>query len=158
DGYNLKYFFWGAYYKGLLLPNPAREEMLQDQQRAQSESQKAGAEPKEADLRRRARLDSVFYFDDLWNTCAYRFFSTVWTPSTAKSPLGPRRKYPDPDPGAPPMDCRYPDSLQEKSMASVKSMIADTCVKQTDGEWIENRQSSAWALFERSACSCYPEN
>src|SRR5262249_28310768 len=111
DGYMFKYFFWAAYYKGLLQSCPARDELLHSIKGCDPNRCYHGGLPflAGADVQERAWLDSLFYFDDLWNTCAYRWFSTVWTPATRDSSFRPRRKYNDPDPGAPPFDKRYPD-------------------------------------------------
>jgi hypothetical protein len=110
---------------------------------------------KVSDICQRAWLDSFFYFDDLWNSCAYRHVSTVYAPSVMQ--FKPRRQYSDPDPGSKPLEERYPAAVHEQTMASVKNLLFDCCVKQGDGHWVENGRSNAWALFEQSARACYPE-
>jgi hypothetical protein len=152
DGYSFKYFFWGAYYKGLLLHDPDRDGLIH-----QNEDAAAVNVAGRNNIRLRAWLDSLFYFDDLWNTCAYRCFSTVRTPATMKSSLRARKNYEDPEPGSPPAEKRYPASAQDEMLSSLRKLISGTCVKRDDGGWAEDTSSTRWALFEQSARACYPE-
>jgi hypothetical protein len=152
DGNKFKYFFWGAYYKGLLLHDSERDKLAD-----QNEEDAALNVASTRDIRLRAWLDGLFYFDDLWNTCAYRCFCTVRTPATMKSSLLPRRKYEDPESGAQPYEKRYVAWGRDQMLSHIRRLISGTCVKGVDGEWAEDTSSTRWALFDQSARACYPE-
>jgi hypothetical protein len=102
DGGRLRYFFWDAYYKGLLAHAPERDARI-----AELDRQKGDDSPL-AELRRGARLDSWVYAQDLWTTFSYRCASTVWCPLVAESFTRPRRRYASSDPELPPDGARPP--------------------------------------------------
>jgi hypothetical protein len=74
DGGLLRYFFWDAYYKGLLLHPPEREEGLREVAR------KHALDDAHDELKRGLRLDAYLSYRDLWSGVAYSCFSTVWHP------------------------------------------------------------------------------
>jgi hypothetical protein len=156
DGHAYRYFFWAAYYRGLLLADPQRKGQLKETAGfARVQEARIGG-PTEA-IKVRAWLDSWLYFSDLWNTCAYRWFCTVWTPKTARSPFRPRRKFEDPE--VPPTslaDC-YPASLDEQHMRGLKAPLVDCCRKDAEGNWIQNPDSYTWLAFRKNVSACFPE-
>jgi hypothetical protein len=74
DGGLLRYFFWDAYYKGLLLHPPEREEGLRETARGKA------SDDAYDELKRGLRLDAYLSYRDLWTALAYSRFSTVWHP------------------------------------------------------------------------------
>ncbi len=95
DGALHQYFFWDAYYKGLLTRDPAREARLAELAHEKKDNDAY------AELKRRARLDGWLYYQDLWTTFTYRCANTVWCPLVAGSVLRARTRYPDSDPVIP---------------------------------------------------------
>jgi hypothetical protein len=157
DGHLFKYFFWSACYKGLLLPDAKRLARLQELAAAE------GAD-KGADLKRRAWLDSLFYFDDLWNAVAYARVCTAWSQFTRGSMTRPRREYADPEPLPLPLAQRYV-AERERALEGIRNLwytpgtgVAELCVKDGAGRWVENPRADGWATFRRSADSCFPES
>ena len=91
DGHTYRYLFWDAYFKGMLLPDPARQQRLAE---LEAERRKEGNEFTEELAGR--RLDARLFFQDLWTTCAYRKLNTIWTPLLPCKPFTtPRCKLPD---------------------------------------------------------------
>lgn len=103
DGILYRYFFWDAYFKGLLLPDPAREHHLSLLPRWRGEKLGFG------ELRAGRRLDGLLFFQDLWTTCALRKVNTVWPGSPRDSLTRPRRLHADAWDGLPP---RYAAHLE----------------------------------------------
>jgi hypothetical protein len=74
DGSLHRYFFWDAYYKGLLLHPAGREERLREV------AQKKASDDGYNELKRGLHLDAFLSYRDLWTGAAYYSFSTVWHP------------------------------------------------------------------------------
>jgi hypothetical protein len=169
DGVLYKFFFWDAYYKGLLLDDQEREDGLQ---RAVKDAEEAETrEGKEAcrhrgmlaqgqrEVRAEMAMDRWFYFQDLWNTLAYRKYFTVWTRSTANSFLRARRLYPDPDPGARSLDIRYPPGpLHDQEMAALRGYCSGRCLPDGHGGWVEDPTSARWEQFDRCGRAAFPQS
>jgi hypothetical protein len=92
DGDLYRYFYWGAFARGMLLPSPERDERL----RAVRELDTSG---KCDELKRQGRLNCYGRFNDLWNALAYRRLSTVWASPVADHPFRARKHFSDLDPG-----------------------------------------------------------
>jgi hypothetical protein len=116
DGRQLRYFFWGAYYKGLLRHAPERDARVAELDRENGEGSAL------AELRRGARLDSWLYTQDLWTTFSYRCASTVWCPLVAESFTRPRRHYASGDPEAPP-DQPLPPAAEQALLANWAALL-----------------------------------
>ena len=86
-----RYFFWDAYHKGLLPPDPERQTGI----RAWLDEQAGDA--RLAELVRGMHVDSVAYSRDLWTTLAYSRFCSVWSPAVPAPWTRPRRDWPDGD-------------------------------------------------------------
>jgi hypothetical protein len=138
DGINFKYFFWDAYSKGFLQPNPARLERLREL--ALGDSEQAD---RRRELRTEMQLDSVLHFNDLWTTVAYKYFFTVWTPLTRESFMKARKGYQDSDWGPRPGHVR---DMHDRG-AHVRSEV----------EAYGKRPKEMWARFERAAVTCFAE-
>ncbi len=102
DGLAYRYFFWDAYYKGLLPLDAAREARLRqlDAERLKDNDF--------AELKLGRRLDAAVCFQDLWTVEAYECGATAWDRYTSRNFWRPRKRYADPDPGPLPLDRRYP--------------------------------------------------
>jgi hypothetical protein len=95
-------YWWDAYFKGLIPFYPRLSETVAD--RLQHEPPAIKEETEEAKIG--SYLDSLFYFQDLWTTVAYKMFFTVWTKHTAQSFMMPRKEYPDQDDPPLPVELR----------------------------------------------------
>jgi hypothetical protein len=84
-----RYFFWDAYYRGLLLDAPVRRDAV----RRVCQERKDDAAF--AELRWQMQLDRFVSSRDLWTTLAYRRFSTFWSPFTRQCFWKPRKLYAD---------------------------------------------------------------
>jgi hypothetical protein len=85
------YSYWDAKEKSLLLRNTDREQAAEGCAKGFLEKEKV----KWDELKIRAKLDSLLYFEDLWTTVAYKSFFSVWTGLTAQSPWVSRKSYHD---------------------------------------------------------------
>jgi hypothetical protein len=117
DGIHQKYFFWDAYHKGMLTPHPARDARLAE----------LGLQFKDHveynQLKLRARLDGLLYYQDLWTTFTYRCMSTVWWQAPHGSFLNPRRRFPYVDGGIP-FSHRYPPHAEQTAMGYLRTSLA----------------------------------
>jgi hypothetical protein len=166
DGCRFRYFFWDAYYKGLLLPDKAREERLGEviAEAEQGEMVMGRAVvqelsmPAEAqrEVRTQMALDGVLYFGDLWNTIACTRFHTVWTSLAHDACTRPRSQWPDNDPGAKPLPIRYARD-NDFRMGQVRAHLVGQCVKDARQEWVEDSSSGVWPALERAAATSFPE-
>jgi hypothetical protein len=146
---NYEYFYWDALYKGLLDRNPPRERM--ENERVQNSTAKEQRLRQELALHK--RLDSFFYFDDLWTTLSYQKFFTVWNPLTQNGFTKPRRKFADLDVDPPPLATRFPlrkEELRYLGNASVRFVQQDR-----DGNWVPKQ--GVWSKLEQFATSVDPQ-
>lgn len=149
DGREFKYFFWDAYYKGLLLPNPAREKQLLTLKDA-----------KTMEIIRGGRLDGSLYFNDLWNTLAYTTAFTVWNPfarNSGRAFYAPRKDFRDNDPGSLPLEERFLKNNEFGETAVRKNYSTIGCIQQQDGAWIADTTSPIWATMKQSVNTCFSE-
>jgi hypothetical protein len=105
-----RFLFWEAYYKGLLIDDPARAAAILETNQYPVIQNPPG-EFGLRELKIREWLDHVCYFQDFWNRITYCDFNTVWgfyMPGTIDF-LRPRGGYPDPEPdtAAYPMAVRF---------------------------------------------------
>jgi hypothetical protein len=131
DGHCYRYFYWDAFYKGLLPPAPHREALLR----------KLDQGEENAELKRRMRLDSVCYFTGLWNWLGYRHLFTVWMPHNPGWFTRPRRSLDDSDPGPLPLDRRFPGPALGEWLSRLRAMI-DSVQVVGDGavDWPDYRE------------------
>jgi lysophospholipase L1-like esterase len=94
DGNHYRYFFWDAWGKGLLPPDDERDQWLDD---TFFKMQPTGSPGRE--LRYRGLVDGTVYACDLWNTVAYQYLGTVFSPLKYPRFWEAHRKLPDSDPG-----------------------------------------------------------
>lgn len=93
-----KYFFWSAYYRGMLDPSFVADGAdasgrLRIQQPAAAESERMRAEQ----LRLGAWLDSYLHFNDLWAAVHFRRFTTYYFHNAGRWQWTPRGTWPDYD-------------------------------------------------------------
>ncbi|HKV42881.1 MAG TPA: hypothetical protein VJX67_27030 [Blastocatellia bacterium] len=144
DGQIYRYLFWDAYYKGYLLHDKGREAWLRE-----IESIK---DSKYSELRLGERLDSALYFNDLWNTVAYRRVMTVWNFLVAGSFSRPRRAYPDAeaDGGSVPVAQRYAVHDNAAEMKIVRSRFEFLFRADNRGRLQADFRSPTWRSFSRA--------
>src|SRR5262249_21037318 len=65
DGLLFRYFFWEAHARGLLLPDPARDESLRQREQGLRRAGGGAGVEAAAELQRRVRLDGPLHFNDL---------------------------------------------------------------------------------------------
>jgi hypothetical protein len=135
DGSRYRYFFWDAYYKGLLPPDPARREAIEALigQRARSDyrapEQEKGTDNTPdgfAELLRRSWLESYLRFQDFWTSVAYKRFSTVWTWPVEGKFLIARQYLADPEKPRSTFDRRYPPDFNQVHMDILRQTLAHT--------------------------------
>jgi hypothetical protein len=150
DGDRYRYFYWEARSRGLLLPAPRRDALLQEF----PQGEEAGGH---AERQRGLWLDRACAFSDLWNWAAYRHFSTLWTPDTGKWFFRPRRAFADPDEGpAPPQERfrrRPPSELEQFRELLRCAKVA----RDGTGDWAEEPGSPWWALYHRTLRGSFPD-
>jgi hypothetical protein len=116
DGAIYRYFFWDAYYKGLVPFDRHREERLAE---LTAQRHKRGDEAF-AELQRGQYLDAGVRFQDLWTWVTYQHVSTVWTPASPHYFLRARKVFPDPlTAPQPSLEQRYPVAVEGIAMKIV---------------------------------------
>jgi len=150
DGWLYRYLFWDAYYKGLLTEDAGRRAALDLFAKL-----RAGDEDF-AELRRETRLDSFFYYNDLWNAVAYEKLFTVWSTVVRDRPFTPRKRFGDIERSFP-LSQRYPPERQEYGMHVVRLRIKAGCVKDAQGNWVEDPASPVWPMLQFNARNAFPE-
>jgi hypothetical protein len=93
DGAIYRYFFWEAYYKGWVPPDPRRDARLGEVVAERKRKKDAAF----AEMTSGAWLDARLRFQDLWTSVAYHGVSTVWAPDLSPTINRPRKRYADPD-------------------------------------------------------------
>jgi hypothetical protein len=159
DGRRYEYFFWAAYYQDLLQHDLAREARLKEFEPEVVKADEKSGKPagRYSQLKLRAMLDSYCYFDDLWNTIAYRLISTTWTPATRQSPFRRRGSYADPEDEPEPLQKRYPLTLDNEICGQLRTQFAHGCVKDGQGHWREDKKSDIWQAIRKNAGTGLPE-
>jgi hypothetical protein len=133
DGARYRYFFWDAYYKGLLPHDPARQQAVEsliaqrgrkDYVPAEQENEHDNTADGFAELLRRSWLESCLRFQDFWTSVAYKRFSTVWTwPVEGKFTIA-RQYLDDPEKPRSTFDRRYPPDFNQVHMDIIRKTLA----------------------------------
>jgi hypothetical protein len=140
------YLYGQARYRGLLLNDAEREKTIA----TYLKTLKTEDVEKSAELDLRNRLDSVFYFSDLWNAVAMKAFSTTWR--GGPDPFGPRRRTQDIEPEPPPILTRFKDL--EVETKHVRGTSAHLFSMDAAGEW--QPIESAWQPLDREVSHVIP--
>jgi len=155
DGHLFKYFYWDAYYKGLLLPNPERDVRLREMESEPDPEEGCPGLPgptaqttrlkgeRLGEMRAEMALDSVLHFTDLWNTIGYRHFFTVWTALTRESFTWARKRYADDGVDLPPA----PTVFVADRIAYLHDIF--NAISSSGEAW--------WDLLEQSTRATFPE-
>lgn len=132
DGVFFRYFFWDAWYKGLIdrdLPDRVAWVAGLDKQ--------PEPDPKLPELRRGACLNSHLFFNDWWNTITYTRGGTVWNLVTQSDSFSPRIRFEDLEPTANPRDQRLESIRQSLVVSPYKGKILGMPLKKdASGAWI----------------------
>jgi hypothetical protein len=149
---------WEAYYKGLLIDDPVRNAEIKY---SHTIAEYYNGVP---ELKIQEWLDSLFYFQDLWNYIAFEKINTVWGlyfPGAAefRDPLhsfNPRNEYADPEPDflAMPMSSRYLDSTIEGELSNVRGVSEYAFNKDANGKW--QLYQPLWDEFEKESAAAFP--
>ncbi|MBS1954403.1 MAG: hypothetical protein JST89_09455 [Cyanobacteria bacterium SZAS-4] len=141
------YLYGQALYRGFLLDDAERKNSVSENLKSLTgvEAEKSV----ETDLRN--RLDSVFYFSDLWNAVAMKGFSTVWR--AGPNPFGPRRKTQDIEPESAPLATRFKDeeTLEKKIIRDTSSHVFSM---NAAGDW--QPVESEWQRIEHEISHVIP--
>jgi hypothetical protein len=162
NGHLYQFFFWDAYCKKLLLPDPVRDRRLADELAEIGALEKAKGKkhlaawrvPVDAqrELQKEMAVDGLLGFNELWNTLAYTCFHTAWTRLAS---FQPRSRAVDDDPGARPLESRYDMTNNQALMAQVHGGLSG-CLRQPDGQWVEDSASPVWRDLEAAAVGSFP--
>ena len=122
DGATQAYFYWDAYYKGMLSSYPTRDMyMMERDEKRKLDAKYPELQTKYAELQTRTKLDSYLYNQDLWTSFTHRYLSTTWCPLVAGSFTKPRKNYSDADPCVPKASRYSGDS--EKWLAAARQAL-----------------------------------
>ncbi len=90
-----RFVFWEAYYKGLLIDDPARAAAIKETYRLRPDTIEDLPEQKV-----RGALDSVLAFGDVWNRVTFETLNTIWSRERTQGleSFAPRKIYPDNEP------------------------------------------------------------
>jgi hypothetical protein len=159
DGSAYRYFYWDAYYKRRLLPDPERELWLRGSVHDEDARERAAGQLTGgyAELRRRMRLDSKLYFTDLWNRVAYDYLFTVWTPHSQHPFTRPRRSLDDTEPGPLPLARRFPTPRMAQDLSILRGLfIHDTPARDETSARLDDPQSPRWITYRRLLRALFP--
>ena len=129
------YLFWDAYYKGLvpeaarlIIPNAPDDDT-----------------PSNREFKLGLWLNSIFYFDDLWNYVSYRYVSAVWFASLQSRSFLPRGHLPDWYDKRPPVVAAESEFQQQtwhiERMHQRWAAAADRFQETTDGRSVQTPES-----------------
>jgi hypothetical protein len=141
------YMFWDAYYKGLLIDDPARAGWIRELLRNATPRSRAASN----ELRLGAILDSAFRFNDLWSSLGYRRFFTVWNFIARPGPFRARRTFPDVGVGSRPFAERYPEARLSDDMTGVRTLLDRRRITfDVDGRAVAGDAPGAWEEIRRN--------
>jgi hypothetical protein len=156
DGDKYRYFFWDAYYRGLLPASPARDRRVREFLKWSKPD-----EPR-AELRLQARLDSLLRARDLWNYLGATTVNTVWALEIARHFTRPRNEWPDPGCSPDTLDVIYPPAARDGGMSWVR--LAFRPGRGTDADLASLTcldtpapPGTARARIEQGVAECCPE-
>jgi hypothetical protein len=158
-----RYTNYDAYYKGLLIKDdPARNAGIKA---SNADKQYVNMEFALPELKLREWLDSLFYFQDMWNYFTFTKMNTVWgfyLPGALafRDPLrwlDPRENYTDPEPDflQMPLSSRYLPSTVDGEMANVRGVSIYAYNKGPNNQWVIYQP--VWDLFQQEAAGLFPQ-
>jgi hypothetical protein len=157
DGRRYRYFYWDAYYKGLLLHFPERDARLAELagERERQEQREGKLTGGHHELTRRMQLDSLCYANDLWNMIAYTRCFTLWTSLSQRPFTRPRRSFSDIGRGAVPLADRYPAWVAAQTREHICRFFLRSDVADVEGP--ADPEAVSWADVRRSLRTSFPE-
>lgn len=120
DGLLYRYFFWDAWGKGAVPPDPRRDQWLANEFAANNADK-----DKILEYRRAGLVDGATYSKDLWSYVAYNYRGTVWTPyKYPKWFWQPHYQIADNDPGALiPFEAYNNPSMETRVLPVIRKVI-----------------------------------
>jgi hypothetical protein len=159
DGNRYSYFYWDAFYKGMLTPAPLRDAMLKQRALKEDARDRAGGNltGSYAEMKLRMRLDSGSYFTDLWNWVGCRWAFTLWTAQSARPFTKPRHSLGDNDAGPAPLEGRFRLPHLPLEMDLFRCLIARVPVpEEADEANAEAIRGPSWDEFRAALRSSVP--
>jgi hypothetical protein len=145
---------WEAYYRGMLIDDPVRNVEIKLSDDIPEYYNREFAVP---ELKIREWLDSLFFFQDLWNYVTFTQVNTVWG-LYLPSFLSPRNSYADPEPDSlqTPLSVRFPNDAAATAveMNIVRGDSVYAYNKGPDGKW--QIYQPLWDEFEKEAAAVFP--
>jgi len=146
-----RFMFWEAYFKGLLLPHPARSEWVR-QRYAYSWTRIAPM----VDVVGKVELDRALHFDDLWNYVSFDWINTVPSFYHPDFPgvFTPRDAYADTEPDfrSIPFDERYQPAALPVEMEIVRGATIPYYHRAAGGSWeLDPRTRHDFEMMDRAA-------
>lgn len=155
-GFFFRFMYWDAYYKGLLIDDPARIAAIA------SDREDAAFWAATTELKTRMLLDRFFHFQDFWNYIAYSKFGTVWgayDPGPTIQFLQPRNIRPDAeaDYTVYTTSHRFPPykDAAELALMPIWDIRAFGPSRGKDGKWHAN--AAMWDDFTRGIDGAFPQ-
>lgn len=142
EPYTYTYFFWDAYYQGLLPHDDGREKLVKEWRRKHRHNNAF------TEMRTRLRLDSYLRTADLWTAVAFHHFSAVWCPMVRQTPFRPRVRYTDNEPNGLPFELGYPAHKLGKEMSIVRGWLRGE-------KSLERPQPGGPTRYQESACQAF---
>ncbi len=146
-----RYFFWDAYYKGLLPPSVAgATEIARLRQRQLRDD--AGRE-----LHLGKWIDHLAYACDLWTWIGYQHVFTVWTDARRDAPFAPRRlvrEHDEANLAIMQANTRRDAAYARHNEAFARAASKERFMRTTDGAWVPDE--AAWARFQQELDLLFP--
>lgn len=149
-----RFVFWDAYYKGLLIDDPARAAAIRMRYRLRPDTVENLDEQ-----RLRAGLDAVLNFGVFWNRFTVEVANTVWTHERphALDTFGPRKNYADNEPDYltfPQADKRLADASLAAALQGVRDVSVFTFMPGEHNRW--EPYQPAWDRLAESIGGAIP--
>ncbi len=138
-----RWVYWDAYYKGLLIDDPARAKKIAANM-AFRIPQPDGSffypfKGNIQELKLASWLDSWCYFNDFWNDVAYSDFNTIWNPLMPGLVdfMQARSNWRDPDPDGSlfPLTVRFPTETRDGELVNIRGNSDRAFNKDPNGVW-----------------------
>ena len=138
------YAFWDAKEKHLLYHDRFRDDLIAKQLSSFDTKKQTRLE----ELRLRSKMDSLLYFEDLWNSIGYSNVFTVYTGLTRRSPLQARKYFADNESsgGAPPIEQRFKTEMDIASVRNYCKSAFEYHTATPRPSWWANAQENMHAI------------
>jgi hypothetical protein len=132
DGRMHRYFFWDAWYKKLIdrtipLRKAGMAELFEERK----------SSPKFFELRTGAQLDSLCYYNDMWNALTYTEGGTIWNRVCHSNSFKPRRLLADNEPQPPSTKVRHARADRQQEVERFKRYTGlPPMERDANGQWV----------------------